>query len=95
MRMTVVYDVGEGQQERTISPKAMIGWELATKQKMSDFATGIGIGDLSWLLFEQMKHDGDAPESRAVLVDSLVDIGPKTESPTSPDEALSSDSSPS
>lgn len=93
MKITVAFDTGEGERERAISPRAVIGWELETHQKMSDFATGIAMSDLATMLFLQMKADGDAPATKTELIDSLVDIGPKVESPTSPEEDPSSDSS--
>lgn len=92
--MSVAYDVGDGELVRAISPRAMVAWELATKQKISDFANGISIGDLSTLLFEQMRVDGDAPGTKAELIGQLVDIGPKVaDVPTSLGEEVSSDSS--
>lgn len=93
MRMTVAFDTGEGERERAISPQAVVGWELATKQKMSDFANGMGVGDLVEMLYEQMKIDGDAPATKKELLASLVDIAPKNPAPTSPDAEASPDSS--
>jgi hypothetical protein len=87
--MTIGYDLGAGHEVRQISPRAMVAWELGTKSKISDFATGIGVSDLSRLLLEQMKLDGDAYGAGTLndLLDALVDIGPEVdETPTSPDE---------
>lgn len=92
MKVTVRYDLGAGPVDRVISPRAMVGWELATKSKMSDLAQGIAMGDLVTMLYHQMKADGDAPASQADLLDALVEIGPELDGsvPTSPDPEPSS-----
>jgi hypothetical protein len=79
------------EQSRAISPAATVGWELKTKQKISDLANGLGIGDLVTLLYLQMKKDGDAPPTEQALLDDLEDIRPEIENPTSPPQAASPD----
>ena len=92
MRVVIRYDVGDGPQERRIGPQALVGWELATKQRMSDLANGFGVGDMATMLYEQMRADGDAPPTRAALLQMLVDVEPvKPEDPTSPDETQPSE----
>lgn len=80
------------EESRLISPAATVGWELKTKQKVSDLANGLGVGDLTTLLYLQMKRDGDAPATEQALLDDLEDITPKIEGPTSPAPAASPDS---
>jgi hypothetical protein len=87
VRVVIRYDTGDGWQERRIGPRALVGWELQTKQRMSDLSNGFGVGDMATMLYEQMRADGDAPPTRQALLDSLVDLEPvRPDDPPQPDE---------
>jgi len=93
VKVAIRYDLGEGEQVRRIGPQALVGWELASKQRMSDLANGFGIGDMVTMLFEQMKADGDAPVTRGDLLRSLVDISPENDQDADP-QSLDAEASP-
>lgn len=88
MKVTITYDVGEGPQQRLIKPGAIVGWEKATKNKMSNLSNGMAMEDLVVMLWEQMVRDHDAPGSRTDLLDALVeidvDVDQKKDRPTEP-----------
>jgi hypothetical protein len=78
VRISLTYDVGNGPLTVKISPRAVVGWELETKQKASDLGNGMGMGDLSTMLWQQLRLDEANPfSSQAELLDALVDIDPE------------------
>lgn len=56
MKLCIRVDVGEGVQEVTISPYAIIGWEKEHRTKISRLVSdGIGFTDLADLAWRQLE----------------------------------------
>ena len=59
MRMTFAVDYGQGVTEVDVSPKAIIGYEIANKTKISRIASdGFGLVDMSDLAWRQLTIEG-------------------------------------
>lgn len=97
MRVTIRYETADDGQEvsRPISPRAMVAWELFTKSKVSNLGQGIAVQDLVTMLWEQMRVDGDAPATKAELLNSLTNIDIDVQAPNQPDAEASPEPSPS
>jgi len=74
----------------TISPLAIIGWEKWSGRRMSDMGSegsGVGMGDMCRMTWEQLHLQGDTDEEWDDWVKRLVDIeGVDDDLPTHGDE---------
>ena len=88
MKIAVAYDKGQGIQTVDISPAAICGWELQTKQKISNLGTaGLGYSDLISMLYLELKKKGTTEGlSQQQFTDQLLEITPEVSSPTQPPE---------
>lgn len=86
MKLGFKYDIGQGTKDITISPRAIIGYELDNRTKISRLVDGIGISDMADLVWRQVVIDGTFSGSMTEFINVLVDINPDiTPDPTSPD----------
>lgn len=78
MKLTVSFDRGNGTETRTIGPGAQVGWELKTKQKISDLGDGVGMADVVIMLAEQLRMEGEViPTDVRAFANTLIDITPE------------------
>lgn len=94
MKIQVSLEV-EGQEPRLvrISPMAIIGWEKATRQKISDLGNGLALGDVAHMTWEQVRLEGgvDASLDMEDWLRSVVSLDPVVETPTPPGGEASGD----
>ena len=88
MKLSFTFERGEGVERVTVGPMAIVGYELNNKTKVSTLATtGIGVTDMTELVWRQLELDGREPGSLDSFRRSLVDIDPLApENPTPPGE---------
>jgi len=88
MKLSFTFERGEGVEHVTVGPMAIVGYELNNKTKVSTLATtGIGVTDMTELVWRQLELDGREPGSLDSFRRSLVDIDPLApENPTPPGE---------
>lgn len=88
MKLAFEIDRGQGAEIVTVGPAAIVGYELHNKTKVSRLAeTGIGVTDMTELVWRQLEIDGNDPGTLDVFRRSLVDIDPvAVENPTPPGE---------
>ena len=85
MRANITYQL-TGQKHATaqITPGDFVRWELATRQKTSDLANGVGMADMARLVYSHLERVGSTPCPWDVFCDQLEDIEwhDVTENPT-------------
>jgi hypothetical protein len=92
MKIPLTVEYADGTTEDiTPSPMAIIGWEKWSGRKMTDLTSdsgGIGMGDMVFMAWEQVRLSGRTTEEFDHWATSLADINPKEnpEDPTSGDE---------
>lgn len=78
MRMTFSIDTGEGRRLVEVGPMAITEWELEHRTKISRLSVdGIGVSDMTELVWRQLKLDGDQPGTLDSWRRSLRDIDPE------------------
>ena len=77
MRMTFAVDYGSGVTEVEVSPKAVIGYEIANKTKISRIASeGFGLVDMSDLVWRQLTIEGRYTGDLDAFRSSLRELDP-------------------
>ena len=77
MRLEFTYDKGNGIETTVVGPMAIIGYEQENRTKISKLAeSGIGMGDMTELVWRQRKLEGHESESLEEFRLALVDIDP-------------------
>lgn len=77
MKLSFTYDRGQGEESTTVGPMAIVGFELENKTKISRLAdTGIGMGDMTDLVFRQLELEGRVTGTLDEFRRSLIDIDP-------------------
>lgn len=77
MKLAFVYDRGQGEETTTVGPMAIVGYELENRTKISKLAeTGIGMADMTDLVFRQLELEGRITGTLEEFRRSLIDIDP-------------------
>ena len=77
MRLAFQYDKGNGIETTVVGPMAIIGYEQENRTKISRLAeSGVGMGDMTELVWRQRKLEGHESESLEEFRLSLLDIDP-------------------
>jgi len=97
VKLTFRVDYGNGPEDVTVSPAALIGYERTHATTVAAIArAGIGVGDMAELTWRQLQRDGRFAGSLDDYVDSLVELGfGDVTDPPSPSSDPSGASSPS
>jgi hypothetical protein len=71
-------DRGKGEELIDVGPAAIVEWETENRTKVSRLTDGIGVGDMTDLVFRQLKISGDQGVSDLdSFRKSLLDIDPR------------------
>lgn len=77
MKLTFAIDRGNGSEVVTVGPAAIVAWELENRTKVSQLAsTGIGVADMTELVWRQLKLGGET-QTLDAFRGSLLDIDPE------------------
>jgi hypothetical protein len=75
MRATITYQLqGRDYTTADITPGDFVRWEIATRQKTSDLANGVGMADMARLVYSHLERVGHVPCPWDVFCDQLLDI---------------------
>lgn len=86
MRLVFRYELRGGKPSTVVvEPFAIIGFERAHATKIQSLARdGVGIGDMSELVWRQLAADGLFDADLDTFERALVDVGPPEEPPPDP-----------
>lgn len=83
MKLTFSIDRGAGRELITVGPMAQVAYEVENRTKISRLADGIGVSDMTDLVYRQLVLDGREVGSLDDFRRTLADIDPSdTEGPS-------------
>lgn len=76
MKLTFRIDRGHGPEDVVVGPMAQVAYEVENRTKLSRLADGIGVVDMTDLVYRQLDLEGKAGGSLEEFRRTLVDIDP-------------------